>query len=364
MELPINIKILFEGMEEFGSEGLFEFIHDAAKPGEFLDDVDFFCISDNYWISETKPCLTYGLRGLAYFEISVEGSSRDLHSGGLGGTVYEPITDLIKIMSTLVDTDGKILVDGVLDSVKDVTPEEEALYDNLTFDVEAYKSDSGVKGISDKLLHEDKKSLLMYRWRYPTLSLHGIEGAFSGKGAKTVIPAKVIGKFSMRLVPDQDPKEIEKLVQLYVSKQFTKLNSPNKMTVKMVHGSGAWLSDPKHPNFAAAARAIEKVYGSGPDYTREGGSIPITSALENATGMNVLLLPIGACDDGAHSQNEKYNVRNLVNGVKVLGTYLHELGKIEGPKPSKCKCLPLTEEELMVPGAFAFMRGFGCKCEM
>ncbi|KAL3920731.1 MAG: hypothetical protein SGARI_006871, partial [Bacillariaceae sp.] len=316
MELPINIKILFEGMEEFGSEGLFEFIADAAKPGKFLEDVDFFCISDNYWISETKPCLTYGLRGLAYFEISVQGSDRDLHSGSLGGTVYEPTTDLIKVMGTLVDTDGTILVDGVMDSVKELTPEEEALYDNLTFDLEAYKGDSGVKGISDKLLHDDKKTLLMYRWRYPTLSLHGIEGAFSGKGAKTVIPAKVIGKFSMRLVPDQDPKEIEKLVQAYVNKEFAKLKSPNKMKVEMVHGSGGWLSDPKHPNFEAAARAIVKVYGSAPDYTREGGSIPITSALEKATGMNVLLLPIGACDDGAHSQNEKYNVKNLVNGVK------------------------------------------------
>jgi len=324
----------------------------------------FFAISDNYWISETKPCLTYGLRGLAYYEIVVEGGERDLHSGSIGGTVFEPMTDLIKLMGTLVDSSGKILVDGVMDSVQELTPEEEALYDNLTFDMEAYKVDNGIKNVTDKLLHDNKKALLMHRWRYPTLSLHGIEGAFSGKGAKTVIPGKVIGKFSMRLVPDQDPEVIEKLVAEHLEKEFQKLNSPNKLKVEMVHGSGAWVSDTKHPNFAAAARAIEKVYGSAPDYTREGGSIPITSALENATGMNVLLLPIGACDDGAHSQNEKYNISNLVNGVKVLGAYLHELGKIEGPKPSKCKCVPLTEEEMMIPGAFAFMRGFGCKCVM
>lgn len=363
-DLPVNVKFLFEGMEESGSEGLFEFIHEEAKPGKYLDDVDFFAISDNYWISETKPCLTYGLRGLAYYEITVEGSDRDLHSGSLGGTVYEPMTDLVRLMGSLVDSSGKILVDGVMDSVKELTPEEEALYDDLTFDVEAYKTDCGIKNISDKLLHEDKKSLLMNRWRYPTLSLHGIEGAFSAKGAKTVIPAKVIGKFSMRLVPDQDPTVIEKLVADHLNKEFAKLSSPNKMKVEMSHGSGAWVSDPKHPNFVAAAKAIEKVYGSSPDYTREGGSIPITSALEKATGMNVLLLPIGACDDGAHSQNEKYNIRNLVNGIKVLGTYLHELGNIQGPKPSQCKCAPLTDEDMMVPGAFAFMRGFGCKCQM
>ena len=130
-------------------------------------------------------------------------------------------------------------------------------------------------------------------------------------------PAKAIGKFSLRLVPDQDPLRIEKQVSDHLNKVFDKLNSPNKMEVTLLHGAKAWLSDPKHPNFEAAARATEKVYGSLPDYTREGGSIPITTAFEEATQMNVCLLPVGACDDMAHSQNEKYNKCNLVNGVKV-----------------------------------------------
>ena len=130
----------------------------------------------------------------------------------------------------------------------------------------------------------------------------------------------------------------------------------------MLHGAVAWLSSTTHPNYEAAAAATEKVFGTKPDFTREGGSIPITTALEEATGINVLLLPIGACDDMAHSQNEKYNVSNLMNGIKVLGMYLHELAKIQGPKPSECRCVPLTEEELMVPGAF--MKGFKCKCVM
>lgn len=134
------------------------------------------------------------------------------------------------------------------------------------------------------------------------------------------------------------------------------------MEVTMLHGAKAWLSSPKHPNYTAAAAAIKRVFGCDPDFTREGGSIPITSAMEDATGMNVLLLPIGACDDMAHSQNEKYNLANLINGIKVLGMYVHELGRIKGPKPSDCRCAPLTEAELMVPGAF--MRGFKCKCEL
>ena len=161
----------------------------------------------------------------------------------------------------------------------------------------------------------------------------------------TFSPAKVIGKFSIRLVPNQNPTIIEKQVTQHLNNKFASLNSPNKMEVKLQHGARAWLSDPKHPHFEAAARATEKVYGSLPDYTREGGSIPITSAFEEATKMNVCLLPVGACDDMAHSQNEKYNKRNLVNGIKVrhqccfwlviwfiFSVYSFSLSLLEGPR--------------------------------
>ena len=106
-------------------------------------------------------------------------------------------------------------------------------------------------------------------------------------------PAKVTGKFSIRLVPDQNPTRIGEAVTRHLNNKFASLNSPNKMEVKLQHGAPAWVSDPKHPNFACAGRATEKVYGSAPDYTREGGSIPITSAFEDATKMNVCLLPVG-----------------------------------------------------------------------
>ena len=141
-----------------------------------------------------------------------------------------------------------------------------------------------------------------------------------------------------------------------------KINSPNTLSVESVHGAKAWLSSISHPNYQAASNAIESVYGMKPDFTREGGSIPITSAFEDSTQMNVLLLPVGACDDMAYSQNEKFNCLNLVNAIKVLGIYLHELGRIKGSKPSLCRCEPLTEEELMIPGAF--LKGFKCKCEI
>ena len=221
--IPINIKILFEGMEEYGSEGLDTFIRAEAAPGKFVSDVDFFCISDSYWLGKNKPCLTYGLRGISYFCLSVQGCEQDLHSGVYGGTVHEAMTDLIALMGTLVDSKGKILIKGVMDDVKPLTAEEDALYEPIDFSLEDYKEDCKVKTVSDTLLHGDKKSLLMGGWRYPSLSLHGIEGAFGGAGMKTVIPAKVIGKFSIRLVPDQNPAQIEKVVREHIEREYSKV---------------------------------------------------------------------------------------------------------------------------------------------
>ena len=204
---------------------MFETIAEHAKPGKFLNDVDFFCISDNYWLGKQKPYITCGLCGLAYFEVSVECAEQDLHSGVLGGTVHEAMTDLVHLMASLVEPGtGKILIDGILDDVVSVTDEEIKLYESIEFDLEEYKDDCNVKSMSDSLLHDDKTSLLMSRWRYPSLTLHGIEGAFSGVGAKTVIPAKVVGKFSMRLVPDQNPDEIGELTKTYLQNVFDKVS--------------------------------------------------------------------------------------------------------------------------------------------
>jgi Cys-Gly metallodipeptidase DUG1 len=150
----------------------------------------------------------------------------------------------------------------------------------------------------------------MLRWRNPSLSLHGIEGAFSAGGAKTVIPAKVIGKFSIRTVPNMEPEDVDKLVFDYVKSEFAKLRSSNTMSVELIHSGKWWVSSPKHWNFTAAAKAVEHVWKVKPDLTREGGSIPVTLTFEQATGKNVLLLPMGSSTDAAHSINEKLDKKN------------------------------------------------------
>jgi len=317
IEFPVNLLMCFEGMEESGSEGLDGIIKAEAK--KFFADTNAVCISDNYWLGTQKPCLTYGLRGISYYVITISGPAQDLHSGVHGGTVTEPMTDLVSVMSTLVNNKGKILIPGIYDQVRPVTTEETALYDDIDFTMQDLYDGIGSK----TAIHENEKSTLMARWRFPSVSLHGIEGAFYDPGAKTVIPAKVSGKFSVRTVPDMDLDKVDELVQQHVESEFAKLKSNNTLHFLSLKGGKWWISNPKHWNFSAASKAVESVFGVKPDMTREGGSIPVTLTFEQETGKNVLLLPIGSSTDMAHSVNEKLDRRNFIEGTKLFGAYLH-----------------------------------------
>lgn len=317
VEFPVNLLCCFEGMEEYGSEGLDDFINEEAQ--KFFKDADAVCISDNYWLGTEKPCLTYGLRGCNYYSVSISGPGQDLHSGVFGGTAQEPMTDLVRILGKLVDTDGKILIPGINELVAPVTSEEKALYGPIAFTMDNLHESLGSK----TTIYEDKERTLMARWRYPSLSIHGIEGAFSAAGAKTVIPAKVTGKFSIRTVPDMDSATVTDLVYAYIRSEFAKLHSKNSLDVFLQHDGKWWVASPKHWNFTAAAKAVKEVFGVDPDLTREGGSIPVTITFEQAMGKNVLLLPMGSSTDAAHSINEKLDRRNYIEGTKLLGAYLH-----------------------------------------
>jgi len=322
--IPVNIKFCLEGTEESDSIGLEALVIKEAKSGGFLSDVDYFCISDNYWLGKNKPCLTYGLRGICYYYLEVSSGTKDLHSGVFGGSVPECMVDLVTLLSKLVDNKGKILIPGIYDDVAPLHITEHDMYSNIDFNLHDFKADAGVHN----LLHDTAHKTLMHRWRYPSLSIHGIEGAFYGSGSKTVIPHKVIGKFSIRVVPHQHPDKLHTLVKSYIESEFAKLNSPNKTQLHVLEGSKAWVSQPDHPNYIAGRNATKRVYGVEPDMTREGGSIPITLTFEEATGKNVLLLPMGASDDGAHSTNEKLNIKNYIYGIKLLSTYLDEVAKV------------------------------------
>lgn len=320
-ELPVNLVCCFEGMEESGSIGLDGLVAQEAQ--DYFKGVDTVCISDNYWLGTTKPVLTYGLRGCNYYQLIIEGPGADLHSGIFGGIIHEPMTDLINVMSTLVDAKGKILIDGIDSMVAPVSETEAAIYEKIDFDVGQLNAAAG----SNTAIHQEKNDILMHRWRFPSLSLHGIEGAFYGSGAKTVIPAKVLGKFSIRTVPHIDSKKLDQLVIDHCNAEFAKLGSPNKFTAELIHDGAYWVSDPFNEAFTAAAKATKLVWGVDPDLTREGGSIPITLTFEEQLKTNVVLLPMGRGDDGAHSINEKVNTSNYIEGTKTLSAYLHFYGE-------------------------------------
>ncbi|KAJ5966005.1 Cys-Gly metallodipeptidase dug1 [Penicillium waksmanii] len=317
VDFPVNLLCCFEGMEEYGSEGLDDFIQAESK--KYFKDADAVCISDNYWLGTEKPCLTYGLRGCNYYSISISGPAQDLHSGVFGGSAHEPMTDLVNVLSKLVDAQGNILIPGIAELVAPVTEEEKALYPDISYTMENLHESLG----AETGIHATKERTLMARWRFPSLSIHGVEGAYSAPGAKTVIPAKVIGKFSIRTVPNMESADVNKLVFDYIKAEFAKLNSKNTLDVWLQHDGKWWVASPKHGNFSAASKAVKQVFGVEPDMTREGGSIPVTLTFEQATGKNVLLLPMGSSTDAAHSINEKLDRRNYIEGTKLLGAYLH-----------------------------------------
>jgi len=327
--LPVHLRCVFEGMEESGSLGLPDLVRRLGAPGGHLDPLlcEYVCISDNYYVG-SKPCLTHGLRGNVYFFLEVKCSERDMHSGVIGGSVHEAMTDLVKMLATLVDCSGKITIAGIEEQVAPLAPGELEGIEGLDFDEEAYKTETGVASVSNTLLHEGKVNVLTHRWRYPTLSIHGVQGAFHGPGSKTVIPGCVTGKFSLRLVPDMHPEKVEAMVRSHVAAEWAKLGSPNQMRLSVEKASFPWHRQPDAPNFAAAAAATRRVHGVDPKYTREGGSIPITQVFEDVCDACCVLLPIGASDDGAHSQNEKIDRGNYLAGIKTLGCYMDELADL------------------------------------
>ncbi|XP_030067507.1 beta-Ala-His dipeptidase isoform X2 [Microcaecilia unicolor] len=323
-DIPVNMKFIIEGMEETGSGGLEEII---KKYNHFFSDIDYIVISDNSWISR-KPALIYGSRGNAYFFVEVKGSERDLHSGSFGGITHEAMSDLIALLDSLVDPSGRILIPGIYDDVATLTEEEQQLYDKIEFDMEEQKNKIGVK----KFVQSTKVETLLHLWCYPSLSIHGIEGAFYGPGTKTVIPSKVIGKFSIRQVPNMNLSAVKEKVSKHLENVFAKRNSPNKLTVTMPIGALPWVTDAKELQYEAARRAVAKVFGIVPDMIKDGSTIPIAKTFQTVTQKKIMMLPIGGSDDGEHSQNEKISRDNYIQGTKLFAAFFLELAELHQKK--------------------------------
>ncbi|XP_074195934.1 beta-Ala-His dipeptidase isoform X1 [Rhinolophus sinicus] len=321
-DLPVNLKFIMEGMEEAGSLALEELVR--REKNRFFSSVDYIVISDNLWLSQRKPALIYGMRGNSYFMVEVKCRDQDFHSGTFGGILNEPMADLVALLGGLVDASGHILVPGIYDHVAPLTAEEKKMYEAVDLDLEEYRNSSQVK----TFLFDTKEEILMHLWRYPSLSIHGIEGAFDEPGAKTVIPGRVTGKFSIRLVPHMNTSVVEKQVERHLQYIFSKRNSSNQMSVSMALGLLPWTANITDNQFLAAKKAIKTVFGTEPDMIQDGSTIPIARIFQDIIQKSVLMLPLGAVDDGEHAQNEKINRWNYIEGSKLFAAFFLEVAQL------------------------------------
>ncbi|KAB0800705.1 hypothetical protein PPYR_06444 [Photinus pyralis] len=323
VELPVNIKILFEAMEECGSLGLEGLV--TSEKDSFFKDVDYICICDGSWLGKDTPCIVYGLRGCCFFRLTVECASQDLHSGVHGGMVHEAMADLTYLLSSLTDKDGRLLITDIYNSVPPLHAGEQDIYTNIDFDTSVYGNDIGAV----KLLRQDKADLLLNGWRYPSLSIHGIEGAHGEFGLKCVIPGKVTGKFSIRIVENQSPEEVKKLVTDYLTKKWQERGSATRIMVTMTASALPWHEDPHHPHYLATQKATKYIYKKDGDLIRAGGTMPIITTLKKITGKNIINVALSAGDDNIHAQNEKIDKNNYISGTKFMAAYLYEVSRIE-----------------------------------
>jgi acetylornithine deacetylase/succinyl-diaminopimelate desuccinylase-like protein len=316
--LPVNVKIIFEGEEEIGSENLEEFISSHKE----LLKADYVVISDTSMYEKGKPAICYGLRGLCYMQIDVTGPNRDLHSGTYGGGVDNPINALAEIISKLKSNDGKILVDGFYDDVADLTAEERTELNKLPTDEEAFKKDLNINAVKG----EAGYTLVERLTARPTLDCNGIWGGFEGKGAKTVLPSVAGAKVSMRLVPDQEPDKIAKLFEKFVNKI-----APESVKVKVtnLHGGKPSVTPINSPAIKAAMSALRKGFETEPVFIKEGGSIPIVNVFKEKLGADAILMGFGLPDDDIHSPNEKFDLDNFFKGIISVCYYYHKLSNLE-----------------------------------
>ncbi len=308
--LPCNVKFMIEGEEEAGSTSI------AGFCSEYRDMLrsDVILISDTTMISSETPSVTSGLRGLSYIQVEVEGPDRDLHSGIYGGAVVNPCNVLCDIISGLKDIDGRITIPGFYDDVSVPSDAERAKMADRPFDPEKYKKSIGVEALAV----EKGFSTLESTGIRPTLDVNGIWGGYTGEGAKTILPSKAYAKISMRLVPFQ---KAEKIAELAISHIRAVEPAGVKIKAEYLHGGEAYVSPLDTPEYLAAERAYEEIFGKKPIPVRSGGSIPIIATFEKILGVKSILMGFGLESDAIHSPNENYPLENLFAGMNAIPLY-------------------------------------------
>lgn len=315
--LPINVKVLIEGEEEVGSVSLWDFVQ---KNKEKLK-ADALVVSDTSMLAKGVPSITYGLRGLNYYQIELTGPVRDLHSGVYGGAVPNPLTILSELFAKLHDKNFRITVPGFYDNVATVSKSERKSLNALPWKKKAFEEAVGAPGYDGEKGFTTVERL----WIRPTLELNGIWGGYQGEGAKTVIPSKAYAKFSTRLVPNQDPLKIAKLVEKHVRKLLPKTVS---CEFDVLSTGKPWVAPFHAPIFQTAQAALEKGYGKKAVFIREGGSIPFVTQMYDTFKVPCVLIGFGLPDENAHAPDEHIALENYFGGIKAIANFYAALASL------------------------------------
>ena len=319
--LPVNVKIFIEGEEEIGSPHLEGFL--SACADELSADVAV--VSDSGFFSPALPSITYALRGLVYFELTVSGPHEDLHSGQHGGAVANPLNALARMVADMHDSEGRVTIDGFYDDVRDLTAAEREALAALPFDADEYAESLGVSALAGG---ERAYPPLERRWARPTLDCHGIVGGYTRAGAKTVLPAAATAKLSCRLVADQDVEKIVSGIERFVS-----AHTPAGVTASVsISATARPVSLPTDsPGMAAARDAMSEAFGHAPAMVACGASIPVTELFQRILGLDAVLMGFGLPDDHLHAPNEKLSLEQLYRGSEAAAAFLGNLAAGKGP---------------------------------
>ncbi len=315
-KLPLNVRVILEGEEEVGGEGIAAFVRE--HPDRL--HADFALISDTEMFAPDLPTLCVGLRGMIYTEMEARGAATDLHSGMYGGAAPNPFFALCQILAQLKDAHGHILIPGFYDTVVAPSLQELQAWKSLPFDQEEFqRHEVG----SSSLTGESEYSVLERLWARPTLEIHGMPGGFTGAGAKTVIPARAAAKVSMRLVPAMDPQTT---FALY--KRFVESICPNgiSLDVRLIHSGDPIVIGVDNPYVKAATAAMHEVFGKETVFVRSGGSIPIVGDFERSLKVPSVMMGFGLPDDNLHAPNEKFHIANFYRGIESLIRFFERLG--------------------------------------
>lgn len=314
--LPVNVIFLVEGEEEVGSTHLEEFLE------EHKEDLrcEIIVISDTGMATHDYPTLSYSLRGIAALEMKITGPSQDLHSGVFGGAVMNPATAAARLVASLHDPDGHILVEGMYDDVRPLLDWERKAAAALPVTDDMLRELTGVTELFGEAGYSSSERI----GARPTAEVNGIGGGYQGEGTKTVLPREAFVKLTFRLVPDQKPEEILRRAETHLRR-----HCPPGVTLEIRpgHGGEPYYFDPMSPNGQAAQRALEQVFGRKPALMREGGSIPILTTFKKVLNADSVLLALASPDCAAHSPNENFPIENFLKGIQLNQAVLRELGK-------------------------------------